>query len=66
MICKRPSDFPQFFTVRPHYWVGGVDIPSPYACLCESLDEARGCVPEGMESIPLSPNDDPVIVEWYL
>ena len=65
-IYRRPLDFPHHYAVR-QWWVGdnGLEM-HPFACLCDTLEEARECIPSGTLLFPRDDTDDPVICETWL
>jgi hypothetical protein len=66
-IYWHPLDYPQHFAVRM-WWVTDVGVVAHhlYACLCDSLDEAREQIPNGTIRFPRDPDDDAVIVETWM
>ena len=65
-IYNRPLDFPNHFAVRQ--WVVTDDglLMHKFACVCDTLEEARECIPVGTLCFPREEDDDPVIVEsWF-
>lgn len=65
-ITWGTSDKGDCFTVRPH-WVrpGRVDIMTVFMH-ADSLDELRAKLPPGLIRMEPAPEDDPVIVEFWL
>lgn len=62
VIYRHPSDFPDHWVTR--IWRDG--RPDKIAALCDSLDEARRCVPPWSIKIERAECDDPVIYEMWL
>lgn len=63
-ICENPSDYPGQFTARPHS--GRKNVPLDFVLTAPTLDAIRELLPPGLTSLPLDPNDDPVIVETWI
>lgn len=68
VIFDHPRDFPDYFVLRPQYVNKdshgriGVGIPR----FANSLEEARGLLPQGLYCIERFPTDDPKIVESWV
>jgi len=66
-VYCRPSDFPENFVVRR--WAvtaGKVMAEAGLWCLAETLEGARGSIPQQLYRQERQPGDDPVIVEvWF-
>jgi len=68
-IFDHPRDFPRHVVVRPQIIVPGDVLPGPFACLCDTLDEAREvCMAQPNVSgwFDRDPADDPCIVETWM
>lgn len=66
-IYDHPSDFPEFFVLRPHDVLpdGIVEYGEGYACPdIEPLREHLRAM--GLTCFPRAPGDDPIIVESWL
>ena len=61
-IYKHPKDYPDKYVAR----VFDIDRPTFLAVTADTLEEIRGCVPEGMHRVPRSQNDDPTVVESWI
>ena len=68
VIYQRPRDFPDGWVVRRHHVVHNANGPMHdiYSCVCDSLNEARACVPSFLYRMDRFPGDDPAIVEVWL
>lgn len=67
-IYRHPSDFPKHYVVR-----GAIDVLEAnvqaallFACLCDTLEEARQSLPWPMTWIGRDDDDEPQIVESWL
>jgi hypothetical protein len=65
-VYRNPSDYPDKFVVRR--WES-LPVPKPDAtplAVCDSLEQARAAVPEGLTLLDRAQADDPVIVGvWF-
>ena len=62
VIFRSPKDYPGKYVAR----VFDLNSPTMLAVTADTLEEIRGCVPEGMTRFPRSAADDPAIVESWL
>lgn len=66
-IYARPADFPDVpFVVRNWIITPGAMVPGGAVAFCDSLEQARHVIPEGLTRFERNPDDDPVIVESWL
>lgn len=69
-IYRQPLDFPNHYVVRR--WYIGVEekksyiLPDAYACLCQTLNEARLSVPRGLVCLSRELFDEWQIVETWM
>lgn len=63
VIYKNPSDYPNKFVVRK-WWLNKPQ--KDVLRVSDTLEDARGAIPEGMALVPRLENDDAVIYETYL
>lgn len=61
-IYERPKDYPDKYVAR----VFDIDRPTFLAVTADTLEEIRGCVPEGMHRVPRSEFDAEGIVESWI
>jgi hypothetical protein len=67
VIYERPSDYPDKFVVRRWELRGTEEIVPDQECrLADSLEEARGLIPDGLYCVGRFAQDDPCIVECWL
>jgi hypothetical protein len=70
VVYYRPLDYPSHWVVRRQsvVWngLGPRIVNAPVASLCESLEEARNEIPEGMTHMIRESDDDPAIYEVWL
>lgn len=68
VIYERPDDYPTKFVVRRHSVVSGgrVDVAKDPEMVCDSLDEARKSIPDGLYRLPRYEQDVLSIVETWL
>lgn len=66
-ISTNTSDYGTRFVVREHRVSGGHTHTAlvPHA-VCDSLEEARASIPDGLVCLDRNEDDDPVIVEVWL
>lgn len=65
-IYDHPADFPNNYIVRS-WMVKAAKVESgEVIAMCDTLAEARACLPQGSTRLPRDVNDDPVIVESWL
>jgi hypothetical protein len=65
-IYYNPSDYPGLYVLRASV-VGPGRITHEKECeTAETMEELLPKVPQGMIRMPLSPNDDPVIVAYFI
>lgn len=65
-IYARPRDYPNSFVVR-RWRIYANDLrPDPSVNVCQTLEEARSCIPPGLVRIPRFRDDDPTIVEVWM
>jgi hypothetical protein len=62
VIYRHPKDFPRHWVVRVFYG----ETPSPVACLCGTIGEAREQVPRWSVKLAAHPDDDAVIFETWI
>ena len=65
-IYRHPLNFPQHYAVRMWTIEDEGVLMAPVVCLCDTLEEARECVPAGAILFPRETHDDPVIVESWI
>jgi hypothetical protein len=63
-VCENPKDYPGMFTARPHST--RANAPCDFLLTAPSIEAIRELLPPGLTRLPLSPDDDPVIVETWL
>lgn len=61
-IYKHPKDYPDKYVAR----VFDIDQPTFLAVTADTLEEIRGCIPEGMRRVPRSELDAKEIVESWI
>jgi hypothetical protein len=67
VITDNPTDHPGKFVVRAWDVQAGEAKPHAEAHeISDSLDDARGSIPDGLVMLPRSEDDDPVIVESWI
>jgi hypothetical protein len=68
VITERPKDYPHSFVVRRHEAdpSRNESRPTNQHCIAPTLDAARRALPPGLGRYPRDPNDDAVIVEYWL
>jgi len=65
-VYDHPSDYPEYWVVRPCWVDRQRVIHHGPGQLAKSLEMARELVPPGLHRQGRRPNDDPVIVEvWF-
>jgi len=62
-VYKHPRDYPTSWVLRAHDVPGG---PRVECMVCNSLEEARACVPFGLVRIPRDRNDEAQVYESWL
>lgn len=62
VIYRAPRDFPRHWVIR--VWYG--ETPEPIACVCDTIGEARECVPWGSVKLALHQEDDAAIFETWI
>lgn len=65
IFCK-PSDYPNHYVVRRFHVIKGETTPTFYVWICDTLDEARACIPDNLMLIPRDPDDAPALVESWV
>jgi hypothetical protein len=71
VVYRHPSDYPNQFVVRrwlsgpPAFGPDGTPDPEPLA-VCNTLDEARGAIPDWCCFIGRYDTDDPAIQEVWI
>ncbi|ELA6946617.1 hypothetical protein RBG11_004220 [Vibrio parahaemolyticus] len=65
-VYERPDDYPNDFVVRLGYVAKGRYVQTEFACVTESLDDARGAIPFGLTLLGRSPQDPVCIVEVWV
>lgn len=64
VIYKNPKDFPGKYVVRKWEIQRGGPTPAE-AISCETIKEARSCIPEGLVKFERSEQDHPSIYEVW-
>lgn len=65
-IYDNPLDYPGKVVVRAFTITPGEAVPSGTYHICESIEQARRLIPEGLTRMPRSEEDHPSVVESYL
>lgn len=67
-IYDHPSDFPDYFILRPHDVLpGGIVVENGEGYACPDIEVLREHMRGmGLTCIPRRPEDDPIIVESWL
>jgi hypothetical protein len=65
VITRNPLDRPGKFVVR-EWLLQSEPVPLSIVAICDSLEEARKAIPEGMFRCGRHPGDAEVIVETWL
>ena len=66
VIYKYPKEYPKHYVVRAQYLNKDGSICFGKAMLYDSLEEARDFLPQGLYPIQRDPQDDPVILEYWI
>lgn len=66
VITLNTRDYPGQAVLRRHVWRDGSFVPdwTPLA-VGQTVDQVRHFLPPDVKQIPLGPEEDPVIKEWY-
>jgi len=65
-VSRNPSDFPNKFVARKWLIGRGNLMPTFEHHISDTLDGIRAMLPLGLQPIPRSPSDAPVIVESWI
>ena len=66
-IYQHPADFPTVpYVVRGWHTTKMGTVASGEVAFADTLEQARGYIPEGMYNLDRDPDDDPVIVETWV
>lgn len=66
-IFNNPTDYPGKMVVRKFTAIAGKVIPSAEPlCICDTLQECRAQIPQGLILTARSPEDDHAIIESWL
>jgi hypothetical protein len=67
VIYRNPSDYPGKWVLRAQDAGAGRTVTPHQDCfVCDTLEQARECVPPGLVHMPRHPDDDPVIYETWI
>jgi hypothetical protein len=67
VIYKNPRDFPGKWVLRAQDAIPGGEVRPHADCMvCETLEQARECVPPGLVMLTRDPNDNPAIHETWI
>jgi hypothetical protein len=66
VIYDRPAEFPGHYVVRMAAAKYGKPLARCDLMLANSLEEARGAIPDGYECFPRSMEDEASVVETWL
>ena len=66
VVYDNPSDYPGQFVVRRNVVAKGLHVDVDPICVVDSLEEARGHIPQGLVMIPRMIEDDACIHEVWL
>jgi hypothetical protein len=65
-VIANPADYPGLFVARKWLMVEGREVPTNEVVVGLTLQAVREQIPIGLQWMPRSPDDDPVIVEtWF-
>lgn len=66
VIYANPKDYPGKHVLRAWSARGGQGEPADWCIRCDTLEEIRLELPEGLTNVGRQPEDDPCIVEVWV